>query len=1294
VPVFVLPLVLCIDIEPDRRVTERGDRQRPRGADLIISLVPRLRERLATLSGGDAHYTWCIRMDPQIRDTYGAADWLATAYEHELEAQQCAGDEVGLHQHSWRWRDGGWVSDQADEAWVAHCVDIGLETFRSTFGRDAKVYRHGDGYMSNAIARQIDTAGVRVDYTLEPGHDARPGIKASEASTGMLPDTRTVPRHAYRPSAVDFRVEDASRRSGTLFLPLTAGMRVTTAHRDGRLVPTGSYTLLELWSDPTTFSRMLRGTIRDPELTHLAFALRTDIGLLPTAVANVERNLEEISRQLDGREHRWCTALTAADEIETRHERTVETRAQPDRGLAALWLEGEADAGYRSGAESEALEALMDDAGALADRLRSLGMDASIGEPAVSTRQLSDASRSPTKARPAVRWVDEDGTMSCPLCSFDGPARRVAMALWGHEEIGVMRCPACRSLVLERVGAMVDLPDEMIDGHLEFTAGIDAVLVTLGRVEPRRGMRLLDVGCGYGFALDLAHFAWGWRGIGVDPSNWALRGEEELGVEIRPAQLDPSVDLGDEPFDVAIASEALEHIQEPLVMLETIRSHLADDGVLVLSTPNAEFIRPGNSLRDVAAALGTGGHAFLASREGLDQALRRAGFGAVIVDEDAQTLRAIASPTQAGLDACRTSPGPLDLDLLARYCDARAASAAPGSALRLGMAARSVQYALHANELSTAEGRYPRLREAVLDRHGIDIEAPSVTIARAVDGPLPAVVAGAHFSAGFLDLVARERPASAAEQFRATAAAAASASAGRDPGITWLQLRAIGHEALALARSDPERVPDTLVRLRNATHELIGTDSREIDDLCAQSFRELVARGHLDAADAARMLVNLPDAWIHDESVEGRAALDTIFSLGTLALQRERPAEAAAFFALCARLAADSDVAADHDLARRARDHEGMALEALGRVAAGTADPPAAQAQPAKPSTAATPVGAARTRSPHGVSIIIPLFNGARYLREAVESVAVQTMVPDELIIVDDGSTDEGHTAVDEIDVPFPIRVIRQSRAGQSMARNRGVAASSGGFIAFLDQDDTWHPEHLAALTAPLVDDPMVGWAFSDFDEIDDEGRTVIRAFLAEHGIAHPRTSLASCIAEDLMVIPSASVLRRSMFETLGGFDALLQGFEDDDLYVRAFRAGWRLEFVPRSLTRFRVHTTSSSAQRRFGESRRYFSQKLRETVADDRRLNRFYGRDVIAPRFLRSALNDYVRAISDKDWETAKQMTADMRYFASFHRDRRSLRWKLFVMRSPRASRRLLRLNSLVPLRSRRMRDPVLRLR
>ena len=77
------------------------------------------------------------------------------------------------------------------------------------------------------------------------------------------------------------------------------------------------------------------------------------------------------------------------------------------------------------------------------------------------------------------------------------------------------------------------------------------------------------------------------------------------------------------------------------------------------------------------------------------------------------------------------------------------------------------------------------------------------------------------------------------------------------------------------------------------------------------------------------------------------------------------------------------------------------------------------------------------------------------------------------------------------------------------------------------------------------------------------------------------------------MVLPSASVLRRSMFEQVGGFDEELCGYEDDDLFVRCFRAGWGHRFISQSLTRFRIHGDSSSSSPRFIASRLRHAEKL-----------------------------------------------------------------------------------------------------
>lgn len=332
------------------------------------------------------------------------------------------------------------------------------------------------------------------------------------------------------------------------------------------------------------------------------------------------------------------------------------------------------------------------------------------------------------------------------------------------------------------------------------------------------------------------------------------------------------------------------------------------------------------------------------------------------------------------------------------------------------------------------------------------------------------------------------------------------------------------------------------------------------------------------------------------------------------------------------------------------------------------------------------------TRGP-SVSVVIPVFEGRPFLRGAVESALRQTEPPVEIILVDDGSTDGGIESVADVAGGVPIRIARQHHAGQSAARNRGVREARGELVAFLDQDDQWAPEHLAELCHPLVEDPTATWAFSDFDEIDAEGRVVTRSFLRETAVAHPKSTLHALLAGDLMVVPSASVLRRSAFESLGGFDEALQGFEDDDLFVRAFRLGHRTVFVDRPLTQFRVHPTSSSAHARFAVSRRQFCTKIQQTVGDDRRLNRYYVRDVIAPRFLGAALDDYVRAVAERDWSAAKPAAADVRYFAALHRDHTQLAWKVRVISGPRRFRFLLRLNERLPRRLRLTKNPVLRL-
>jgi glycosyltransferase involved in cell wall biosynthesis len=329
------------------------------------------------------------------------------------------------------------------------------------------------------------------------------------------------------------------------------------------------------------------------------------------------------------------------------------------------------------------------------------------------------------------------------------------------------------------------------------------------------------------------------------------------------------------------------------------------------------------------------------------------------------------------------------------------------------------------------------------------------------------------------------------------------------------------------------------------------------------------------------------------------------------------------------------------------------------------------------------------------ISVILPVFNGRRFLAAAVRSVLAQSLLPCELIVVDDGSTDGSLEELASLPpAPFPVRVLRQANAGQSAARNAAAREATGEHLAFLDQDDLWYPRHLEELAAPLAADPAAGWAYCDFDEMDLDGHLVTRAFMRAQGVAHPKRTIYDCVTGDLMVLPSASVMRREAFEQAGGFDEALCGYEDDDLFVRVFRLGWDHFFVDRPLVRFRIHTASSSASPRFLDSRMRYAAKLAAILPDDSRMFRYYVSDAIAPRFFLTSLDDYVRACSARDWEGARLALGSVNHFAALRRGSLRLRWKMLWIQRPRLFRLLLALNDRLPYRTRFTRNPTVTLR
>ena len=190
---------------------------------------------------------------------------------------------------------------------------------------------------------------------------------------------------------------------------------------------------------------------------------------------------------------------------------------------------------------------------------------------------------------------------------------------------------------------------------------------------------------------------------------------------------------------------------------------------------------------------------------------------------------------------------------------------------------------------------------------------------------------------------------------------------------------------------------------------------------------------------------------------------------------------------------------------------------------------------------------AAKSLSPE-VSVIIPTYNRAWILREAIDSVRAQDFKDFELIVVDDGSTDDTGKILD--DYNGDLVVIRQSNKGVSAARNRGIDAAAGRLLAFLDSDDLWLPRKLSTQVAFFQSHPAA--VINQTEEIWIRNGVRVNPkirHLKPTGMIFER-SLELCL-----VSPSAVMMRRSLFDEVGLFDEDLPACEDYDLWLRI---SWR----------------------------------------------------------------------------------------------------------------------------------------
>jgi len=199
------------------------------------------------------------------------------------------------------------------------------------------------------------------------------------------------------------------------------------------------------------------------------------------------------------------------------------------------------------------------------------------------------------------------------------------------------------------------------------------------------------------------------------------------------------------------------------------------------------------------------------------------------------------------------------------------------------------------------------------------------------------------------------------------------------------------------------------------------------------------------------------------------------------------------------------------------------------------------------------------------VSVITATYNMADYVCEAIDSVLAQTVPDVQCVVVDDGSTDRTREVLARYADDPRVKVLHQENAGQTVSKNRGLAAADGEYVGFCDADDRWRPEKLAVQLPLLRERPEVGVVYADFQCIGPAGEDV----------ATPRWTCPSgritgaLLADNFVHFPTV-LTRKAILEEFGGFDESLSMAIDYDLWLRV---STRYDFlhVPQVLVDYRI---------------------------------------------------------------------------------------------------------------------------
>jgi hypothetical protein len=323
-----LPVLICLDVEPDERQIDLNARAPWRGFEATFDFFSQLRPRLIRTTGNPVHFNWFLRMDPQVEQGYSSATWTVDNYLPLIGELEGQGDELGLHIHATRWNEAAsaWIGDYGDDEWVNHCVTTSFAAFEKAFNRPCRSVSFGDRWCSNETVALIEELGAEYFLSVEPGTTPR-GSELGYDFTGDWPDYSTTPSQPYQPGFEDYRRARKGSSRNLWILPLSAGKyegeKTLRLWRLKRLAKSIGFegqrksesTTLRLHIPPETFARVFEGLVSIANVKYLAMVLRSEVCSNTQKRAALEENINYLTRHPEAERFRFVTPAEAIKDL-------------------------------------------------------------------------------------------------------------------------------------------------------------------------------------------------------------------------------------------------------------------------------------------------------------------------------------------------------------------------------------------------------------------------------------------------------------------------------------------------------------------------------------------------------------------------------------------------------------------------------------------------------------------------------------------------------------------------------------------------------------------------------------------------------------------------------------------------------------------------------------------------------------------------------------------------------------------------------------------------------------------